>query len=238
MSTSLFDGRVLQQVDLSSGSSLNSLYVRDVVQNNLSHYADEFGQVLVNWTRLGAAFSGPDPYTFSLNQTLRFGPFSLKLRQNGAPYKLRIRVAASRVSGSSTSRYLTVTIDPYIRAAEGGVVFSNSAPLLYTSGFAAIAAGAANYNAVLRTPAIASSVLGWQNSTTLGTSGTLADMIEIPPGFASSLLTSSPTSEGVSGASASVEQALAYVCVTPDQSSAPGTVLSLDALYVAEYIGL
>lgn len=238
MSTSLHDGRILQQIDLVGGSSLNSMYVRDVVQNNLSHYADQFGQVLVNWTRLGTAFGGPSPYTWSMNQTLRFGPFSLKLRQNGAPYKLRIRVASSRVSGSSTARYFTVTVDPFKRPAEGGEVFSNASALLYTSGFAAIAAGAANYNAVLRTPAITGSTVAWQNSSTLGTSGTLSNMIEIPPEFASGLLTSTPTPESISGGSASVEQALVYVCVAPDPASIPGTVISLDALYVAEYIGL
>ena len=64
MSTSPLNGRLLTDTTLFQGGNdpVDTVLVRDVVQNNLCHFADEFAQVRVNWTAGQTAYTNGSGY--------------------------------------------------------------------------------------------------------------------------------------------------------------------------------
>jgi len=97
---------------------------RDMV-NDVRHLFDVHGQVCVEWvTRTSSQYLEPATASTSAFQYIAsFGPFPLRLREDGTPYALRVRLAGKSSQGNS------VTFRAVVGAAEvlaGDVAASSS----------------------------------------------------------------------------------------------------------------
>ncbi len=118
MSTSPLGGRLLTDTTLFQGGNdpVDTTLMRDVVLNNLCHFADEFAQVRVNWSAGVTTYTNGSGYlttrttgldTSSWFHIQTFGPFPIALRQSvglgGASYRLRVRLAGASSAGHSVT---------------------------------------------------------------------------------------------------------------------------------------
>ena len=74
--------------------------------NNLNHYSDIHGQVLVHWSCRSSIGPAKIPYAYSTatgwREVMRSGPFPLSLRPDGSSYRVRIAVGG-RLSNVAAS---------------------------------------------------------------------------------------------------------------------------------------
>lgn len=105
---------------LSAQRPLSVFDVRNVTLNNLCHYADGFGQVVVAWSGTKSTLTHGYGFLFSAGEpvgtlvagvpyTLGHWSCPLRIRANGSSYKLRVRVAgASGTPGESVCFFATI----------------------------------------------------------------------------------------------------------------------------------
>jgi len=225
MATSIYEGRLLTGRTWDANAAADARHVRDIVQNNALHWADESGQVLVNFVQTSLSFDAggggfaENPVEYNeWRHVVSFGPFPVRLRQNGDTYRFRIRVAGSTPNEGNGK--IRVVVCPQTEAS-GAVQLSTD----YVFETATLGADDP-------TPR-------WLTGASLG-SNAWTTMIYAPASVTSDWLTTTSTLTNVSGNAVSVEQCLVSFNVftyttTSTASDEPG--VSLDGLYIAEYIG-
>lgn len=161
MATSAYQGRIRTARAFDEDAALDAGFVRDFVQNNLNHLADESAQVRVAYSSTRSAFA--DTATgivgFGAPEDLdigdlwyrlaSFGPFPIRIRKDGTPYRMRIRVNANNVYSSSTTR-LRVVLCP--KGTDSWLV-------------------RANEDFVWESQDFTSTSSGWRTGASLGTNG-------------------------------------------------------------------
>ena len=117
--------------------------------NNANHFADSCGQVLVDWAEDAAPLT-PSVVTIDTWQPIEsWGPFNLKVREDGSAFPIRVRVAArGGNTGANTIRVRVAVCAPgreRIEIVEGGdnvhearATSSSSAWLTPFSGFSTL----------------------------------------------------------------------------------------------------
>jgi hypothetical protein len=199
-------------------AAVDASFVRDVVQNNLCHFADEFAQVRVCFGN--ATFAPETPIEYDVWKPIAsFGPFPLALRQSGDGYNLRIRVAGVNGDNGTASGKLRVVVCP-----------------------AAEADGLVNIEEdfVFETQTLTTTITKtWLTGTSQGTAASTT-LVTIPGSLAAGWLTTTGTLDDIAGNAVGVEQCLVYANVysyatASDDTDTPG--ISLVGLYLAEYIG-
>ena len=226
MSTSPLNGRLLTDTTLFQGGNdpVDTVLVRDVVQNNLCHFADEFAQVRVNWSAGVTTYTNGAGYLTARTASIlsnfayhiaSFGPFPIALRQSssttGASYRLRVRLAGASSDGSAVTFY-AVLGPPYAATALSYVAEDVTWAGTTSSGTMAFLTGAS---------------LGANAFTT---------QVVVPGSYLSRFLTETATKDDISGNRAGVQQCLVSLHVFC--SSVTGTATGrLGAAYAAEWIG-
>jgi hypothetical protein len=223
MSTSVHQGRLLTGRTWDANAAVDASFVRDVVQNNLCHFADEFAQVRVAYSATSSAFDdtalGMESASFLQNTFTRivsFGPFPLNLRQNGDGYKLRVRVAGAATAALTTATYRVVVCP--ISQADGLYLTEDDFVFEATS---------------------SSTSAAWLSGTSQGSLASTT-LITIPGSLASSWITTTSTLDDVSGNVVGVEQCLVCANVyakSSEEDPDPDTRITLSGLYLAEFIG-
>lgn len=105
MSTSFWGGQILfEDAEHDNDEAFDTLFMRMVV-NNANHLADENAQVLVAFppTADGSGESITPAVVDTKERIATFGPFWMRVRSNGAPYKLRARVHGRTVVAGTVS---------------------------------------------------------------------------------------------------------------------------------------
>lgn len=111
MSTSIYKGLIHKPAE---SNSIGPSFTRDYVLNNLLHSADEISQPRI---AMNVADSGylEEPtcilYPLTFRKMFSAGTFRLPLRQNGAGYKLRVRLAGA-TSTSTEIVYFRIVVGP------------------------------------------------------------------------------------------------------------------------------
>ncbi len=226
MSTSPLGGRLLTDTTLFQGGNdpVDTVLVRDVVQNNLCHFADEFAQVRVNWSAGQTAYTNGAGYLTSRTTNIRadftyhiasFGPFPISLRQlngtGGASYRLRIRLAGASSDGNAVT-FWAVLGPPYGATA-----------LSYVSSDLAYAANAG------------SSTMAWLTGASQGDNAWPTQVV-VPGSYLSRFLTETATKDDLGGNRAGVQQCLVSLHVF-GSSTLTSSVPRLGAVYAAEWVG-
>jgi len=106
MSTSEYEAFIRRDVvnQVTGNRPMDAGFAR-VVVNNALHLADECGQVLVNSVgRTSKGLSGQTTTSTAWARIASFGPFPVRVRPDGQPYKYRIRVAANNGGGVFSTR--------------------------------------------------------------------------------------------------------------------------------------
>jgi hypothetical protein len=218
MSTSVHQGRLLTGRTWDAQAAVDASFVRDVVQNSLCHFADEFAQVRVCFA--GSYFSQETPIEYDVWKPIAsFGPFPLALRQSGDGYKLRIRVAGANGDDGTASGKLRVVICP---AAEADSLVNVDEDFVFET----------QTLTTTLTPT-------WLTGTSQGTAA-LSTLVTIPGSVAAGWITTTSTVDDIAGNAVGVEQCLVYANVyaysdVSDDTDTPG--IELVGLYLAEYIG-
>lgn len=224
MSTSPLGGRTLYNDGITLGAAqlpIDTVAVRDVLLNNLCHYADTFGQTRVAWCSPISTYASkqflrprtsPAPVVDEFYEIGSFGPFPIQLRADGSPYKLAIWATGFSSAGDTVTFRIAVCPVPRVREVireaqdwvwQATTTSTTSADLSGTS------RGSAASATLLTLSAARAS--GWASAE-----GTLVDL---------------------AGAPAGVEQTLVSVCVwaaSTDAASYP----ALSGLYAREWIGV
>ena len=226
MSTSPLSGRLLTDTTLFQGGNdpVDTTITRDVIVNNLCHFADEFAQVRVNWSAGQTAYTNGSGYlttrTSSLRTTYRyhiasFGPFPIALRQSnastGASYRLRVRLAGASSDGNAVTFY-AVLGPPYAATA-----------LAY---YAEDLTWAANTS---------STTMGWLTGASSGANNWSTQVV-VPGSYLSRMLTETATKDDLGGNRAGVQQCLVSLHVFASVQIAT-SVPRLGAVYAAEWVG-
>lgn len=217
MSTSIHGGRLLTGRPWDANAALDAGFARDVVHNNLAHFADQSAQVHICWAATGPGINAATTYFVASESTyLSFGPFPLRLRQDGRSYKLRIRIAGATTGGDYSVRFFAV-IAPAGEAQQHLV----AADSVYQTG---VAAGGA----------------AWLTGASIGPNA-YPTMIEIPASLTSQWVATTSTLDNVGGDPVGVEQCLVSLNIRASLtwlgggSSIPQA--RLHGVYLAEYIG-
>lgn len=131
---------------------IDSAFARNVAGNNALHGADEQCRVLINWSSMvpAVAAAGKPSTTVGITgggtfdqwiPVRTFGPFAISVRENGLPYKLRVRCASSvTIAGPTATIAVTVgsaetLSDIVYSTGENGVEFvpaSGTTPTVLT----------------------------------------------------------------------------------------------------------
>lgn len=199
---------------------LDAFTVRNVIHNNLCHYADEAAQVRVNWCLPRSVVSGGQGYinTGSVSviagflYSFRSWTFPICLRASGRSYRLRIRVAGSTGGSGNATFYATLTPSEIPLGLAGTWLTDDSTWSASTAG-----TGAA-----------------WLSGASLG--GTFGNMIELRPDQTVATYRNTPTVDVLAGerwAVAVPTATLTIYAVTDTNAVSP----KLYAVYAAEYIG-
>lgn len=221
MATSIHEGRLLTGRTFFGNVAVDSGYVRDVILNNLCHYADEFAQTRVAFGATSTSFDDQVTYYESEDVDVgggwvrvgpAFGPWSIPLRSDGSPYRLRVRVAAV-LAGSATITARVVVGSP----ARLDDIVSFDTDYVY------------------ETAALSTSV-AWATGSSQGSQAYDA-MVEIPPAVASSWVTNVTTLDTIGGDEYGSQQCQVAARVYA-KSTATKTTVRLYGLYIAEYVGL
>jgi hypothetical protein len=227
MSTSPLGGRLLTDTTLFQGGNdpVDTVIVRDVVLNNLCHYADEFAQVRVNWSAGQTAYTNGSGYLTTRTTGLTtspwfyiasFGPFPITLRQTtgigGASYRLRVRLAGSSSAGAAVT----------FRA----VVAS------YSSGQSSVT-GALDDHIFEATTS--STTMGWLTGTSQGVNAWTTQVV-LPSSYVGPWMVPVGTLTDLGGDPAAVTQCLVSLHVFANTANAT-SVPRLGAVYAAEWIG-
>lgn len=227
MSTSPLGGRLLTDATLFQGGNdpVDAVLVRDVVLNNLCHYADEFAQVRVNWSAGATAYTNGDEYitprTTGLTTTpwfflAAFGPFPISLRQTtgvgGSSYRIRLRIAGSSSAGNSVT---------------------------FRAVLASYALGQSSVNGALDDhifeATTSSTTMGWLTGTSQGVNA-WASQVVIPSSYVGAALMPISTLDDLGGNPVAMSQCLVSLHVFASTSNA-SSVPRLGAVYAAEWIG-
>lgn len=96
---------------------LDAFTVRNVLLNNLCHYADEAAQARVNWCLPRSVVSGGQGYLLPVAGTVIAGflysfrswTFPICLRASGRSYRMRIRISGSTGGSGNATFYATLT---------------------------------------------------------------------------------------------------------------------------------
>jgi hypothetical protein len=221
MATSIHEGRLLTGRTFFGNVAVDSGYVRDVILNNLCHYADEFAQTRIAFGATSTALDDQSTYYESEDVDVgggwvrvgpAFGPWSIPLRSDGSPYRLRVRVAGA-LAGSATITMRLVVGSP----ARLDDIVSFDTDYVFETGTVSL-------------------IPGWLTGSSQGTQAYDA-LIEIPPAVASSWITNVTTLDTVGGDEFGSQQCLVSARVYAKSTSGK-TTARLYGLYVAEYVGL
>lgn len=227
MSTSPLGGRLLTDTTLFQGGNdpVDTTLVRDVVLNNLCHYADEFAQVRVNWSAGLTAYTNGNEYITPRTTGLivdpwffiaAFGPFPISLRQTtgigGASYRLRVRLAGSSSAGHAVT----------FRAVLAS----------YSAGQSAVN-GALDDHIFEATTS--STTMAWLTGTSQGANAWPTQVV-VPSSYVGPWMVPVNTLDDLGGNPVAVNQCLVSLHIfasTANTSSVP----RLGAVYAAEWIG-
>lgn len=219
MSTSIHEGIVAVATTKFAGSNdpVGSAITRDVILNNLCHYADEYGQVRVTWS--GQSVAGEfavdyleiDPELTT--QIVTFGPFPITLREDGSSYKMRVRIGGASSAGHSVTFYAALV--PYVESA----AFYASPPTDATWAGSTSSTSAA-----------------WLTGASLGVNA-YETMVGLSPSEATAALTPTATPRDLGGDRGSVVQALCVLNISATSTNVASSP-RLYAVYAAEYVGL
>jgi hypothetical protein len=209
----------------SQNRPIDTVLMRDVVLNNICHYADEFAQVRVNWSAGQTAYTNGNgsltTRTASLTTTAwwfiaSFGPFPLAMRQaarqTGASYRVRVRLAGASSAGQA------VTFRAVLGPPGAGLAVVN---------------GTLDDHVFEATTS--STSMGWLTGTSQGVNA-WTTQITVPATYAGSWVIPVGTKTDLAGDAAAVEQCLMSLHVfgkTANVTSVP----RLGAVYAAEWVG-
>ena len=209
MSTSPLGYRVVIGWDaFSAQRPLSAFDTRNVVLNNLCHYADSYGQTLVNWSATAAALTGgygylypgsPADLTGYLPSLIGMWKVPLRIRADGSSYKVRIRIGgASDTAGESVRFFAALALPGY---GIGRVLYDGTV----LAGMPAL-----HGDAIFGTVATTSTTPAWLTGVSQGNNG-WSTMIQLPADLVSSHL---------------------RMHGTFDETSAPESVLYTDTILV------
>jgi hypothetical protein len=229
MATSVYEGRIRTARSFDADAALDAGFVRDFVQNNLNHLADESAQVRVAYA---ATLNGLDdtqpgvagynsPGNFALGDQwyplTSFGPFPIRIRKNGTPYRMRVRVNAAAT---------VATNDVKIRLVLCPFSLSNSF-------------SDASFDFVWESSTFSSTSATWLTGSSQGPNA-WATQLSVTGADASSWIAETSSPSAISGSAVAIEQVLVSLNVfysieesTAQDRLSPG----LFALYAAEYVG-
>jgi hypothetical protein len=223
MSTSIHQGRLLTGRVWDANAAADASFVRDVIQNNALHYADESAQVLCNWATTSGSFAENNgEFSATPDSTAwipigpPFGPYPLRLRQNGDADPLRVRLGGRRENTSALVAF-RIVVGPA----------NQTASLVQTDG-----------DHIFQTTSTVGTTLAWQTGVSQGSSA-FPTLICLPATLTAGWMTTTSTLDTVGGNAVGVEQCLVSVQVycRPISGSQPYPDIYLGGLYVAEYIG-
>lgn len=209
----------------SQNRPIDTVLMRDVVLNNLCHYADEFAQVRVNWSAGQTAYTNGNGYLTpritGLTTTAwwfiqSFGPFPIAMRQaarqTGASYRVRVRLAGSSSAGQAVT-FRAVLGPP--RAALALV----SGPL----------------DDHIFEATTSSTSMAWLTGTSQGVNA-WTTQITVPATYAGSWFQPVGTKTDLGGDGAAVDQCLMSLHVLAKTANVT-SVPRLGAVYAAEWVG-
>lgn len=195
---------------------IDAAFARNVAANNALHGADEQAHVFVNFQSFATGpfpTNTPSPLgiaggTGSVWVPVRsFGPFPLSVREDGVPFKLRVRCAAS-MSSAGVSAEVAVTVGSAASLAD----------LTYTTG----------ENSVLFTPTIT-------GTTPTVLAPITSNLITIGAGELESSYSPRPTLDDTAGSP--IEIGVPEFVVRLWAKRKTGTRIRIHQLHVAEYVG-
>ena len=194
---------------------------RDVVCNNLDHYADSMGQQRWTWSPGVSTFvtkSYLTPRTSGVvvdtwYQITASMPFPLPLRASGASYKLRVRLGGASSGGHAVK--FAIAIAPVTEAL--AIV------------------NASNSDASFETATTTSATAAWLTGASQGT-GAYTTMVELDATTAATYLRRTTTPVDLSGVGSEVEQILVSVVVYGSTANT-GSVPRLYGGFAADWVG-
>lgn len=193
---------------------------RDVVSNNLDHYADSFGQVRLCYSG-GAVGHAAEYMTYSVTPVantwysiLASNPFPAPVRTGGDSYRFLVRLAgASSVAGKNAK--LAVVIAP-LTQAEGILVASST-------------------DSVFETGTTSSTSVSWLTGASQGDSA-YTTMVGLTAAEVAAYATVTATPVDLAGDDSAVPQCLVQAVVF-GQTDDASAVARLYACHVMEWIG-
>lgn len=230
MATSAYQGRIRTARAFDADAALDAGFVRDFVQNNLNHLADESAQVRVAYSSTSSGFEDTttgltgfnNPGDFALGdrwyQLTSFGQFPIRVRKSGAPYRMRIRINASNQFSSSTTK-IRVVLCPRSLARD-------------------LVLAAEDF--VWESESFTSTSAGWRAGASLGTNAWTTQVSLSSADVESWVSTTSTVVDVGSTDIVSTEQILVALNVWYSTENATTQELSspvLRACYAAEYVG-
>jgi hypothetical protein len=194
---------------------------RDVICNNLDHYADSFGQV--RWafspgvsTFVTKSYLTPRTADVVVNtwyQITASAPFPLPLRADGSGYKLRVRLGGASSGGHAVKFALViapVAVAPAVLAAS-------------------------NTDASFETATTTSASAAWLTGASQGI-GAYTTMVALDAATAAGYVRNVDTPVDLSGAASAVSQCLVSVVVYGSTANT-GSVPRLYGGFAAEWVG-
>jgi hypothetical protein len=227
MSTSPLNGRLLTDVSLfqDGNDPVDATLMRDVVLNNLCHFADEFAQVRVNWSAGVTTYTNGSGYlttrttgldTSSWFHIQTFGPFPIALRQSvglgGASYRLRVRIAGASSAGNAVTFRAALTS--------------------YSAGQSAVNGELDDHIFEATT---SSTSMGWLTGTSQGVNAWTTQIV-VPSAYVGTWLVPVSTKTDIGSDLAAVTQCVVSLQVWAKTSNT-ASVPRLGAVYAAEWIG-
>lgn len=229
MATSVYEGRIQTARSFDADAALDAGFVRDFVQNNLNHLADESAQVRVAYA---ATLNGLDdttsgiggynaPGDFTLGavwyELASFGPFPIRIRKDGTPYRMRVRVNAKAAVATNDVK-IRLVLCPRSRAA--GYV-------------------ASSLDLVWESATFSSTTAAWLTGASQG-SNAWTTQVSVLNSEAVSWITETGTPSIIGGSSVATEQVLvslnAFYSIEESVAQDRLSPVML-ALYGAEYVG-
>ena len=219
MSTSEYDGRLLTGLTFPATSPVDASFCRDVITNNLNHYADEHAQVRCAFAVGSTSFTGGQGYLAPVTIStvdqwywVASGPtFPIPMRADGSSYRLRIRLAFGCSSAAGTVTF-KVILGP--ESIASGYDFPEDDCSFEASTTA--------------------TTVAWRTGASLGSAN--ATQIYVPRDLAAAWMSSATTLADVAGEPAAVPQLLVGLHVFAKTSHATSQP-RLYGLYAAEWVG-